>query len=421
MATSFKRTTRALAEDAVQRSSSVTSSVEFPNPLWNQPNWYVDWVGGNDSNSGADPAHPVKTFMGGIVAKWETVSPLITVPVVIYVMSSQPTDAESITLLPVLSGSDLDGISSVEGELSIQPYAETGTSFVLAGVVPKNRATGQLLQATAPAGAAPGKLIVNTTRGSKVIIQSVVAGVVTLLTPYNETTFSTDDTWANGDDCVLVTMYTINAVVVGFSLIYDLTMLDASGTPGTTYICPEVCAFYNCWIQPNVFMGLGFANCAYSGVYMDPATGAAEIRGECTLVGGYFPAGVLCTDNSIELDVTGDTLLGPCTILGVGEIFDVYLLDTVTVDQGARYELDGSAWGPGALGVTRGGSLNVPNGGTWVASYLAVGPLTIDGLNQATRYAAGVWTDGIAITTAALDADGCLQNPVSGSRLYTVP
>jgi hypothetical protein len=422
---SFPRSTRTVADDALQRAASVAGSGagSFPDPSWAVPNWYVDYAHGNDANSGTSAAAPVKTVMGGVVAKWGTVSPVLSVPVTIWIMSSQALDAEAITLTPVLSGNPTNPDLTTAGQLTLQPYTETGAAFTLAGVVAKNRTTGELLKATAPAGATPGQLVVNNTTGSKAFIYAVAAGVMTMCQPINETSLTEDDTWANGNSMTLVTLFGINALRIDDAFLTDLTLLDPTGTPGQSTVSFVSDFIVSCWIQPYVYMGFGIGNTVYFNTYFDPGqTSPIEASGETGFNGGSMPQGINTVDASATVDVDFDVILGGTSeLIGVNSFGDIYLLagSSLVATQDSSADFTGIVWGAGAMGVASGG-LIFTAAATWNTQYLASGALAIDGATTASSYVAGTWTSGVTVTVAHVDADGGLLNPVTGSRLAII-
>ena len=68
-----------------------------------QPAWYVDPVAGNDAHDGTSPATAVKTIMGGIVKRWGTSSPILTVSVTVFVLQPEAPEQEEIVLSPVVT------------------------------------------------------------------------------------------------------------------------------------------------------------------------------------------------------------------------------------------------------------------------------------------------------------------------------
>src|SRR5271169_2286487 len=79
---------------------TVPSPSPFINPAWLVPNWYVNWLTGNDANDGLTPATAVKTIADGIVfSKWRTNEPQLRVGITrIHVLAAEPVGAELIVL-----------------------------------------------------------------------------------------------------------------------------------------------------------------------------------------------------------------------------------------------------------------------------------------------------------------------------------
>lgn len=188
-------------------------------PAMTQATWFVDPANStgvaSDSNSGIDAAHPVLTWNGGIVPKWGTVSPTINQDTTITWLSTQPFSPpavpDPVVFTPVI-GAGVSGQGAtiiIKGVLGAAQTIHVGV--IGAGLLPKNRSTGQLL--TADLGSAalvPGQLVQNTTLGkasfAHIYQQIGVTSVYQLsqplapvAVPYAGALISEVDTWAVGD------------------------------------------------------------------------------------------------------------------------------------------------------------------------------------------------------------------------------
>ena len=73
-------------------------------------------------------------------------------------------------------------------------------------------------------------------------------------------------------------------------------------------------------------------------------------------------------------------------------------------------------WGTASLTLSPGATFWNDTGSVWAGELLISGALKIGTNTTATEYAAGVWTDGIPITSANMDTHNGLQDPFTGAR-----
>lgn len=424
-----------------------------PRASWLVPNWYVDPVHGKDTNSGESPSFPVMTIMGGIVPKWGTQSPQLKQTTTIHMLGSETVGQESIVLTPQLAG----GVNFIiDGQLTL-----VGVTFSPTGVTPKNRNTPQLLELTgAPAGAVAGTLVHNVTKDSYAWIDVVAGTTWTMTQPFTATSLlnvsaSTtpieDDTWASGDTYQRYSASTLNIVY-----------LQATGgqTNSTSGFEDPVLWVQNCYV-PDLTGEAGFslttascqagvlavfAQCSFQTFLVGEGAGGASLPGACLscwlsagywvstwdIVGGagntdgasFFAA---CYFNEFSA-IDGDAIIhgGVFNHGGLNCFLGLVYLDASTTEISGHvriepeYYSNAIVWGPGTIDVNGGGTLANESGTTWVDCLLVTGGLHLDSAATGTRYAAGVWTDGVAITPANLDADLALQNPNVGSRYSSV-
>lgn len=423
------------------------SAIEVPYLVdpskWIQSDWYVSWAYGNDNNDGSTPATPVKTVMGGVVAKWNTISPILEQNTTIHILDSQPLGGENIILTPIMVGAVYFAIVG-----TLQPV---GPPIVLGAgsVTPKNRGIGQPLVVNGlPATFTAGTLAVNTTHPSRAFVDKNVAGAVTFSQPLTTVepgnkAFGAGtevDTWAAGDSIQLYEIPTINlisCVATGGAVnqastasalwIYDLHILDVSGTPDTSCIAPSISGAYatlsEVWVEPYLLLGIGLPTfCNTFNCYL----AGGGIGGQAAINGGIVTAGntgfILDGGASIDQDVIVDGIImaGEGSSLGL-----VYIgAGEISISDGSVYlaPLTGPTivWGPGKIDVFAGGRLYLVDT-TFVITLTGGLQLKLDHtLTTGTSYAAGVWTDGIALTPANIDANGGLQNPKTGSRYAPV-
>ncbi len=152
--------------------------------------------------------------------------------------------------------------------------------------------------------------------------------------------------------------------------------------------------------------------------------GGLEMYSDCAVIGGIAASTAIVAivgagsvaANDFVLETSGEGN-GACTF---GEV-EIDALGFLTIGGTGVYlgvaQAGGTScvWGSGAVEVMGGGALTKGIANTW-AQTLPVATLQLDGITTGTSYAAGVWTDGIALTAANLDLHNGLQNPRTGSR-----
>jgi hypothetical protein len=417
-----------------------------PNPSWLQANWYVNPVTGNDSASGTSPATAVKTIVGGIVARWGTTAPTLAQNTTIFLLESETIDQEYVVLEPVLVGAVSFAI--------IGTFAAVGTTFKPASVASKNRATPQLLQLHGmPAGTTGGQLVLNETKGSYAFVDSVTAGVATMTQPFVSAGLTSidltaipaeDDSWTSADTYQRYAVPLLNlkylapvggdtntSVSRNVCWVQGVHVPDVSGTPGFSNMnvnsaagCSVVCSL--CWFDPefvglanNATVGQSFSCWNNGGVV---GYSWAFLGGASNTNGGYFLDGTYVEDLSA---IDGDIIIhGGLTVKGAYSLCGYAYLDASagSTIAGSQLRIEPyyyavpQLWGPGGMDVDGGGALINESGTTWAACMTLSGSLTIGGITTGTKYAAGVWTDGVTISAANLDTFGGLINPQTTSR-----
>jgi hypothetical protein len=427
---------------------SGTPSPVVPNAYWAVADWYVNPVSGSDGNPGTS-ASPVKTIMGGIVAKWGTQSPQLAQATTIHLLAAETLAQEAIVLSPQLIGG---ATLSILGTTS-----NVGAAFSPTGVTGKNRSppTPQLLELTgAPAGASAGTLVHNATKDSYAFIDSVTGTTWVMTQPFTGASLTTlssgygtspieDDTWSTTDSYQRMSVPLLNLKVLSpvggdttnidnnpVLWVQQVHVPDASGTPGQSIFTAQAtggcsCVFSMCWLDP-VFQGEGtggqWASANISSWHNGGLFGTHWwfVGGASNTSGGFFLDSSYLNDLAA---VDGDIILhggvtnhhGYC-ICGYAY---VDAAGTSEVEAGLRlepfYYLATQLWGPGTLSVSGGGNIVNESGTTW-ASCLTVATLQIDGATTGTSYSGGTWTDGRTVNAADLDTYSGLQNPKTGSR-----
>src|SRR5579883_1222548 len=413
-------------------------------PSWQQPDWYVSWATGDDSRDGTTPARAVKTVMGGIAARWGVSNPVLRQDTRIHILDSQPLGAEQITLAPIMGGPYTLSL--------IGTPSPVGSPFAAGAVTAKNRAAQQMLRVDLSARGGPtprGTLVVNTTRASSYAwSRDTAAGSTAMSQPIAAPSgvlvpdFVEDNGWSAGDVLQAYDLPTINLAHLMVSAgrssgpipdpgtglrIRGLRLLDSSGAPGNSILVVSAVGGYSLieqsYIEPYLFGILpSFSTLVGSYVAGGWVLSQAKI-GAVVLAAGSPFGGTLRGDVTLDADAAIEGICqinAPAVTLGDVEIEGTLQAQSVGVYLAPSSQPEAVLWGAGQIDVAGGGGVRKTSAASWAAS-LALGAITIDGQTTGTSYTPsgvgpGIWTDGIALTPANLDAYGGLQNPRTGSR-----
>lgn len=406
------------------------------NPTWQQATWFIDPANSSgladDANSGIDSAHPVLTW-ASIVAKWGTQQPRLRQDTTFTFMSSQADNSDPIYFDAYVENGARINFVGVLGA------AQTIVSGVLAGVVAKNRATPQLLNATLGAGVAVGSLVVNTTHNSRAWVYANVAGntwamsqpLVPAVLPTPSVVPAEVDTWANGDSYTAynpvsvrfdyiggrITSSSSGSIVVNsltLAAVPSANSFDEARIDSTQTILSE-CKILReqLWRTVEVPGNSGIVNCALAGTSAIQK-GLPGTAGTLFFTGGF----TLANMQLASVNYTGDVILNSAVDLVTNGYAGGY--GTVYVETGRTVRVLGAGdlnqftqyggpivWGPGVWNVGSTVRNRYPAGaGLAVATFLNTGGLNLNG--QGTAYsvstgAAAVWSS-LALTPAALDA-----------------
>ena len=421
----------------------VYQSAGNPNAAAATTDWYWDPAGtslpaGSDDASGAIGA-PLSTW-AEVIRRYGRNDP--TLPygssVTLHQLTTQSAGIDPIFFYPNISG----GGKAVLVSTLIVKHA----AFVGGAVAPKSAVAGggTLLSVTGfPAGTAAGDYVFDQTRNSYAPVDSVTGGGVTvtmtqplsasILTTPGVPLLSEDNTWGTGDTFIVYTRPSCNLKmwrpkaddvsdggVFSCGWVQWVKVADSSGTNASEYPI-------NSESSTNVMSGCQLSRVEFAGRgYLL----GCDVLGTITIVdrGGTFYGGVLRAGGNHQSEphgFDGDIIIhGVLSIWGaLAKIVGVYCDGSIEVRPGSTMSLYlsdgapaiGKLWGPGSLDVSANGVCFL-TGGTWGASLLLSGAITLNGVATGTKYVAGVWTDGVAITTANLDAFGGLQSPRTGAR-----
>lgn len=410
---------------------------------WAVADWYVDWVNGDDANAGTSPATAVKTVMGGVVSKWGTIAPILRQSTTLHILTSQPLGAEGIILAPSIAGDFNFNIVGTPVEVA---------NVLLATVTPKDRATNQPLEVSS-AGQAIGTLRHNLSHGpfggsyawkrdtdpvgpKDVMSQPLGAprpGIDPFIPPPAEV-----DTWAPGDIVTSRTeLPTLNLIALDvlagavnstninggvwlqFIHIFDQSGLNGDFSGFTPIVTGAYLTISACVIEPYLVVGHPPTFTNIQNCWLSSGGELYDAGMQAGVVASTALAFIIGQNSSVDGDaviMTGAQANASTSTLGFVEIDAVGLL---TVQAAPTFlapaGYGGQAlWGGGIVMVANGGGLFLVSGGTWAASLFATASL--DNSGSGTTYAAGAFTDGIAVTPALLDANDAIFNVNTGSR-----
>lgn len=408
------------------------------NPYWQQATWFIDPQntsgGASDGNTGLTALTPLVTF-AELAARWGTYSPHLRQNTTITFLSSHTDNTDPVYLRPF-----------IENGATIILQGTTPTvlaSIVLAGVVAKNRATPQLLNATLGASGAAAVLVQNTTaaKSSRAWAYKVVSGTTFSMTqplapltlPFQSVPAEVD-TWANGDTANLLTPIAINVVSLEPTMAddngafdnllyaYQCTIFDPAGVGTDPIFIGDHVSLVECAIQRFVMprgnngseaplFNAGITNCALRGgtVAGQGFSGAFPVTG-----GAWYPgAFARLIGGNVEID--GDAILGVNLVVDGANIGFAYV-DTSRILLNLGHNLvvgtlnygGSSLYGPGSVDMTGMSRLSYPSGaGAAVAHLQLTGSLEINGLTTAHSVISGtpdVLNGSIGLTAAHLDA-----------------
>lgn len=337
-----------------------------------QTTWYIDPANAStcasDSNTtcslstcGTPGDGPCKTF-AQIAQRWGTYAPRLRQTTTFHSISSMTDNTDPIFLRPSLeNGANL--IWQCDNGVAQQ----TGTGM-LAGVVAKNTATPQLLNATLGAGPAINQLVQNTTHPSFAWTYKVVSGTTfSLSQPLSSnapTTFGSEvNTWANTDAFVAYNPIDVNFVDLeplsldqsgGQMYVYGCSAYSPRGVGLDPLVVNDNVWFNNALLKRQtsyvVNSGLehGLNNTDDEGVFnaLDSYTNLNVTGGQFVAASGYFMT---------YPNVANDTIFdGNGTLLGAFFTGNVYNETGKTIfiaPGGSGSGQLGALWGAGTLSI----------------------------------------------------------------------
>ncbi len=424
--------------DASKPNVSLAASPDDIPLSWTKGAWFIDPANAtgsaSDSNDCDTAVLPCATF-AEVTRRWGTNSPRLRQDTTLTFLSSQANANDPVRLDPYIENGALISLQGAFGP------GQTIASGTLADVVPKNRAGGQLLEATLPAGALPGALIVNTTNASRAWVYKNVSGNTWLISqpltpesvPYTWNPAEVD-VWANGDAITLYQPVAVDVVEASPVLadcnsgdacnnpfvIYQATVLDPSGGSAALAISGAMnVALLDSSLRRPLSITGGAADWYPDFIDVDIASPLSidAPAGYLYVSGGQLRAGAAGTQ-LVGVGLEKDVIAGVSLALGDGIYGSVFLDQGVTLSaipgvdwswtQAGTGVESPALWGPGALDVSGVARFEYPTGtGGAMATFLQSGGLTIGGQNTACSVDVqntGVWSCGIALTPANLDS-----------------
>jgi hypothetical protein len=434
------------------------------NGTWTVPDWYIDPANSTGCAASSNTCTSATCAAGGVgpcrliddvVNRWGTRTPVLRQNTTLHLLSSETLQQEAVVLTPVTAFGHYFALIGTPQLIS---------TFTAGVVTPKNRAAGQLLQvATSPALPEATMVVNNTRGGSRARVYREIAAdggpssTLTLSQPIVQTTPAVwagnfpsampaeDDTWATGDSLSAYSLPIVNLQIWqplggdatssslgGASWLQYVTVPDQSGSPGNSYFAagiPQGCVnwYVDMTLEPYFELSGTSGGGITGGFAIDTASVGGMQISDATYWAGLtdlFGASVISYG---ALD--GDAIMNPSINTSSDDFFGaVFTQGPVNVFSSALTKIDdvwvtGQAviWGPGAVNVEDSAILEKVVGNTWVATLLNTGGLNLRGTGTGTAYtpgAPGVWTSGITLTAANLDAHNGLQNPISGTKYY---
>lgn len=447
-----------------------------PNPsAWTQAAFFIDPANAtgaaSDENQGNDAAHPVLTWNGGVLSKWGTSSPTLRQNTTFTWLSSQPIgNADPVIFNPVMVAS----VATMQGQLNAAASAghpvvnriHAGV-FGGAGVVSKNRATGQLLTADLGFAAPIGSLVKNTQAG-KVSFAEVyknVGGTSFALTqpltpavmPLTFAALPTEiNTWALGDTFEVyapfgVYLVEVDPLIADFDLVdgfptqvqlYQLRAQTSDGGVGDSNVLLGAAvtlvesSFDSLAVRQGPGDDLGFFE---ANIFFGPGrfdNGVGLFNG--LMLGGAIISSAIVGTCGIQVSCLSDTIVDTTALSGIGALFQLpsgitqfgqlYIAGEIACENAGI--ATGVLWGPGTLDVIGSGRLFYASAaGAAVATFLNAGGLKLNGKTVANAFdpATGTWSASLALTPAQLDLAfggggfGGLATNVGGASISNQP
>jgi hypothetical protein len=414
---------------------TVNLDAVLPNPgPQSQATWFIDPQNvtglASDDNSGIDATHPVLSYNNGVARKWTTYSPTLRQDTTLTWLSSQVGNADPVVFTPTM----VSAVATLQAGLGAGQQIHAGN---LAGVVPKNRAAAQLLEADLGFAAPIGSLVKNTQAGktSFAWVYKNVAGTVFALSqpivpatmPFDFATPTTEvDTWANGDTFQVfapigVNLVELKPVVAEFPATfaapvqtYHLHGTSADGVSGDanlmigTDVSIVECSFDSVVTFPSMVDDLGgFWSNDFFGTGVQGQTFGYAVQ----IIAGAIVANAIVGNVIITFSVDNDTIVDGTAAsalwissASIPALGTVYIAGS-SLAQGDFPARRATIWGPGSLDIIGASRCFYTAATGAVATFLNTGGLLLNGQANANAFdpTTGLWSVLIPITAANLD------------------
>ena len=424
------------------------------------PVWYaltsIYWDPANstslasDSNDGASATTPVLTW-GEIVQRYGSTSPEFNYgqSITINVMSAQVPGTDPIFFEPRLSGGGQAILNCFSG------LASAGASFLCgalsggfgyAGATPSAGGSPMTI-AGVPSYVVAKVLLYNSARSSYAFVDSVAGGNATMQQPQTSASITTttaipapavDNDWVADDTIEAFTCPLLNLKrwsPVGSDLtsgaqpcsgwVLFARIYDPSGSAASAFNFFNQAAInvLSC-CQVDTRLDLSILGGRSSSSFVIGCTVAGQVVGViygAGLFGGGMAAGAQMSGAGGMLFSNNVLLHGSVTVTTLLEISTggAYASGSIGVFPGASVDCIGTFWGAYSVTVEPGGIYWNNTGSTFAAkALLTSGTLALGTQNTGTSYTpgTGLWVSGISLTSANIDANSGLQDPLTGAR-----
>lgn len=398
--------------------------------------WYIDPQNplANNANVGNLPSQPVKTWNGGVIAKYGTTSPILPQDVDYVFLSDSPDDgSDPIVFTPTMI---LGARPRFLGDLTA---AITGT---IAGFTPKAygafAAPGNLPSADLSPGIAQGMLVENLTKPSRAFVRRNVGGTtwelyqpMALADSATLTAPAFVDNWTPGDSFVAYSLTEVEFLKLepiwgdlglNRAIIQNLAIKKLPGAQaGQAFFAGDAVCLLECRCDRRLVMtrsAFDRNSVSLNSIYTDPIgiSGGVVATGLGTLVigvpgprffgggGGFNLVGAVIDGNFVVETYDGSSSAARSCAFGT-----VYLGTSITTSDMTplgRFGYDQARiWGPGAF--------TQDEGKAWLADNSAVnvflnGALSIGNGSKTTGFTInnlGVIVANVPVTPANIDAN----------------
>jgi hypothetical protein len=408
-------------------------------PSYN-PSWYaktdIYWDpsganGGSDENTG-DEGSPLLTS-AEVVRRYGSSCPQMNYgqSVTIHKLSAQAPNTDPLFLIADCSGGGYLALID-----TLVEYAAPSTAGVVT-LLDKALGTDMTVSGLAR-GITAGMLVHNSTSGSYAFITSVALGVATLSQPIPDALVnavglpspSLATNWASGDSLTVYNVPNLTNVKAfrarggdtapsgSFTLSWmQFTQVANASVDSEFYQVDEsVSVLSCCYVAPTYFLENNMGGSRLLGCLF---AASLILTGSIQVYAGFVTGNLIAGCASLAPDFDGNVSIAGGISTNGGTVF----FGSVHVAQGIQVrasvlQLAGPLWGSAALNVVPGGTVYIINT-TAVLALLNTGVLVFGGvLFTGTAYnpGTGLWTSGIALTAANIDANHGLQDPAIGAR-----